>query len=99
MIRSQKLWAGCVLGSSLAEEKSAWQPLPASWLGRESWEVRGSGRAVGDLCPCNSPLCSMLPALFPGEMTHDRCAEYVWLFSEEVTSVSFLGRGAAPLLL
>lgn len=99
MIRRQKLWAGCGLGSSLAEEKSAWQPLPASWLGRESWEVRGSGRAVGDLCLCDSLLCSMLTALFSKEMKHNRCAEYAWLSSGEVTSVSFLERGAARLLL
>lgn len=59
MISSQKLWAGCGAGSSLAGEKSAWQPLPTGWLGRQSWEVRGSGRAVGDPCPGLSPLCSM----------------------------------------
>lgn len=99
MISSQKLWAGRGSGSSLAGEKSAWQPLPTVWLGQESWEARGSGKAVGDLCPCASPLRSVLAVLFPGEMKHNRCAENAWFSGGKVTSISFLGRGATLLLL
>lgn len=99
MIRGQKLWAGRGSGLSLAGERSAWQPLPTGWLGREPREVRGSGRAVGDSCPCASSCRSVLAALFPGEMKHDRCAEYTWSSGGKVTSVFFLGRGAAPLPL
>lgn len=55
MISSQKLCAGCGSGSSLAGEKSAWQPLPADRLGWESWEARGSSsRAAASLCLCTS---------------------------------------------
>lgn len=99
MISSQKLWAGRGSGSSLAGEKSAWQPLPTGWLGQESREARGSGRAAGDSCPCISPLHSMLAALFPGELKHNRCAEYAWFSSGKVTSISFLERRAVLLQL
>lgn len=50
MINSQKVWAGRASGLSLAGKKSTWQPLPPSWLGQESWEVRGNIRAATNLC-------------------------------------------------
>lgn len=47
----------------------------------------------------SASLCAVLAVLFPGEMKHDRCADYAWFSGRKVTPVSFLGRGAALLLL
>lgn len=66
MISGQKLWAGCGSGSSLAGEKSSWQPLPTGRLSWESWEARGSSsRAAAGLCLCAPLLRSVLTALSP----------------------------------
>lgn len=54
MISGQKLWAGCGSGSSLAGEKSAWQPLPTDRLGWESWRA---GAAAAE----QQPVCARVP--------------------------------------
>lgn len=66
MISGQRLWPGCGLGSSLAGEKSAWQPLPTDRLGWESWRAGAAAAESSRFVPVCLSSCSVLTAFSPG---------------------------------